>query len=447
MSFEYLDIFSAQYGYVVKTLCQTYNLDLEDLCAFRYDNLLLTATIDKLFVRHVRRIPVYMKLPLECMPTPDRLDGADLKLDFSPLPDQSDYDRYNVGLHEYRMFDPSDIERVVQDRKSVRFWKWNVDSDHFLAFVIFCEKRQLREFYRYQIRISKMVMKEVLPPILPQGMLNEIYENSIGFLLKGKEEKNKYAKYDIPYKRGILLCGKPGCGKTMSCKWLRSLAMQNDFHHKVITLTDYEEAKQHGHMRNLFSMPKGNPGIIFFDDMDVMVKDRNQNGHHDLMNFLTHLDGINPNEGVVYVFTTNYLKELDEAFVRPGRIDLFLTFNSPPAKLRKQFVEQRFHDDLKQFVSVDDLVERTKDYSFAEVEEVRKLLAIDLIHEREISIDRTFKVFERHRKDFAEREKFGFGRLGTEDGDDEIDEDENYLVGFPGINIPGIPCVRPARPF
>jgi SpoVK/Ycf46/Vps4 family AAA+-type ATPase len=154
--------------------------------------------------------------------------------------------------------------------------------------------------------------------------------------------------------------------------------------------------------------------------MDVMVRDRND-GKFDIYTFLTEMDGIDPTEGVVFVFTTNEIENLDAAFVRPGRIDLFLIFQAPNKKLRQRFVEA-FHPDILQNVDVADIVKRTDEYTFAELEEIRKLFALDLIDGKGINTERTFETFDRHREEFTERSKFGFSKMEDDDtyyGDDE----------------------------
>ena len=64
--------------------------------------------------------------------------------------------------------------------------------------------------------------------------------------------------------------------------------------------------------------------------MDVALRDRDTvKETDDQAVFLAALDGIEVNEGVVYVFTTNCpLDLIDPAFKRPGRIDLVLHFPS-----------------------------------------------------------------------------------------------------------------------
>src|SRR5438874_13374748 len=102
----------------------------------------------------------------------------------------------------------------------------------------------------------------------------------------------------------------------------------------------YQAARRDCHaveaVKELFAVSR--PGVVFFDDMDVALRDRAlAPDSDDQAVFLGAMDGIEVKEGVVYVFTTNCPVELiDPAIKRPGRIDLVLQFDPPPADLRRR---------------------------------------------------------------------------------------------------------------
>ena len=207
---------------------------------------------------------------------------------------------------------------------------------------------------------------------------------------------------------------------TLTCKWLRQLCQKHRLEYKIVTMEMYNQALQHGQVRDLFRLE--GRGLIFFDDMDHAVKSRTS-GNTQIHNFLTALDGIEPSEGVVFVFTTNYMSELDEAFVRPGRVDVFMPFKKPDENLRRRFIEELFDEELKKCIDTDDFVKRTSDWTFAELEEIRKLLCLDLIDEKKIDVDKTFDIYKKHRTDFEERAKLGFGQQLENDVDYEDQND------------------------
>ena len=423
-----------EFACVVKVICDEYSVDPADLRLLPSVDTIL-AHSNQIYFR--KRMTVKLPLPAALAPKGmkdphlriSRLRNLGTDTTYYMTSDNSQIGRLGVGLGEFEL-------RLKN--KSIHFWVWNGAQDYYIfggSSIYFVRKEDVLAL-TFHIKRAQRLNKPVADiPILPSEMIQEIYKNSVGFLLKGRDMQDQYKKYRIPYKRGVLFSGRPGCGKTMTCRWLRELCEQNNLAYRVITRVDYHEASRRERVRALFKLRGKRRGIIFFDDMDVMVKDRKKGGGGaELSTFLSELDGIDPAEGVVYVFTTNYIDELDEAFVRPGRIDLWLPFQLPSAKLRQKFIDQRFNEEIKGHIDPEDVLSRTKDYSFAELEEIRKLFCMDLIDEKKIDVDKTFKIFDKHRKDFEERAIMGFGSLESNDDDEhEVYGDEG---DFPDIFPP-----------
>lgn len=405
---------TAEFAFAIKAICDASNLAGSQLLMYAGSQKTLSDIMsDDETATIVRQIPIKIALPRQMAPNKE-FDS--LILNVAPAEYQPNDDRFggNVtpGVTEYK---------VKLTKKSITVWRFTGYSDYYplgsVVYIINKKDRKALNAFIVAKRDSNITV--VQPPILPGNDLKEVYDNTIGFLERGREKIEKYREYNIPYKRGVLLSGKPGCGKTMTCKWLKYLCKDHNLVTRVVTLEEYKHAESRGTIPNLFRLHRNQCGIIFFDDMDVMLKDRKAGNNGHLQTFLTNLDGIEPIEGAVFVFTTNLIEDLDEAFVRPGRIDLFVTFRSPNEKLRTQFVAERFHERLLKQVNQKVIVERTSDYTFAEIDEIRKLLTIDLIDDKDVCIDKTFKVFERHRTEFQERAKFGFGKMEEEIYDDE----------------------------
>jgi cell division protease FtsH len=180
-------------------------------------------------------------------------------------------------------------------------------------------------------------------------------------------------------KRGVLLTGAPGNGKTMACRWIWEECRRRHWEWRLVTPDAYRQARgacnAQEAVRELFAVDRR--GIVFFDDMDLALRDRETvHETEDQAVFLSALDGISINEGVVYVFTTNCdLDLIDRAFKRPGRLDLVLHFRAPDAALRRRLVE-RWHEDIKKRINLDHAVAATDGYSVAEVEELKNLLIL-----------------------------------------------------------------------
>lgn len=408
---------SAEFASVVRTICTTYNLKQDDLCRFTY----ISVYSIKKHLRKVRRLPVSVPLPQPLHFIAKGVLQDRLIITTEPNPNYENPNEY--GLWEMKL--------IVGDL-SVRVWRWRGfreygplgDTCHFV------EKKDLSKFYRAAITLRRRKNVEVTQPILPGKMIQRIYDNSIGFLLNWRQRSEEYIEQRIAYKRGILLSGKPGSGKTMTCRWLRELCALNRFTYKIVTVETFRQAMAEGSTASLFRVH--GRGIIFFDDMDVMVRDR-KNEQQELYSFLTHMDGIDSNEGVVYVFTTNEVENLDKAFLRPGRIDLFLIFDNPNEKLRRRFVSSMFSQKLLEKISVEEFVEccQSKDLSFAEMEEVRKMLARDFIEGRPVEVSKTFDEFIKHRQTYLAATEFGFNQGGKDTYDDYYDDDDSEIIIAP----------------
>jgi len=154
--------------------------------------------------------------------------------------------------------------------------------------------------------------------VLEDGIMEAIYSNIIYFFNK----RDIYEKNGVPFKRGVMLKGPPGTGKTLIGKILANKVEGVTF--ILATAADIEETVD---IRNLFNMARRcSPSIIFLEDADFFAQNR-IDGHYSRITgeLLNQLDGIEDNNGIVVVATTNHPEALDEAIVhRPGRFDVIL---------------------------------------------------------------------------------------------------------------------------
>jgi cell division protease FtsH len=229
-----------------------------------------------------------------------------------------------------------------------------------------------RSVYRFLRRLERRSF-EAAPPVMREVDRKRLWDNTVGFLRQGNHFLKKFG---MPQKRGVVLLGEPGNGKTMASRWLLSQCHRHGLRWRSVSAEEYDAACEGCGIRELFELDA--PGIVLFDDLDQALRDRDQ---HDAgtrrTTFLTELDGLYPREGVVYLFTSNTRwKDLDPAFRRPGRIDLFMQFPRPDANLRRQFVTERWHAELTAAIDIETVVTETGGLSFAEMDEVKKLLVL-----------------------------------------------------------------------
>jgi cell division protease FtsH len=233
------------------------------------------------------------------------------------------------------------------------------------------------KLFRWAAKCAKARYPASDPPVLSDDTLSSIRRNTVDYL-RAKNLKRIEAFGGRP-KRGLLLTGPPGNGKTSACRWVREQCAANDLFVKAVTPDDYRSARMSNNpscaIKELFSLHGA--GVVFFDDLDLALRDRaRSDSPEDQSVFLGALDGMEVRTGIAYVFTTNLPVDLiDPAFRRPGRIDAVLHLPKPDATLRRRLAE-RWHPEIRAAIDLDLVARETDGMSFAEVEELKNLLVL-----------------------------------------------------------------------
>jgi hypothetical protein len=283
------------------------------------------------------------------------------------------------------------------------------------------DRKDYYRLFKIALRCRRDLQAPSNPPILPAEQLDLLWKNTIGYL-EGPNLR-RIQTYGGRAKRGVLLTGAPGNGKTMACRWIWDACRQRGWEWRLVTPDAYRMARANDSIDQLFNVESR--GIIFFDDMDLALRDRETvHESEDQAVFLSAMDGITLNEGVVFVFTTNCALDLiDRAFKRPGRIDLVLHFKAPEADLRRRLME-RWHEDIRRSLDVEEAVGSTEGYSFAEIEELKNLLVMNYLDTGTWDWAWALKQFDINRNELSSRPKrhvgFGLGTLGNGKHADEV---------------------------
>jgi cell division protease FtsH len=294
----------------------------------------------------------------------------------------------------------------------VRFAYTDQPSVWGLDFVA-VDRKDYRRLYKIALRCRRDFEPASKSPVLQGDQADVLWKNTIGYLDPANLRRIK--AYGGRPKRGVLLMGPPGNGKTTACRWIWEECRRRNWQWRLVTPDAYQQARHSCNpqeaVRELFSVE--GRGIVFFDDMDLALRDRETvRETDDQAVFLGALDGISIQEGVVFVFTTNCAPELiDRAFKRPGRLDLVLHFKAPDALMRRQLIE-RWHEDIRANVDIETMISSTEDYSFAEIEELKNLLIMHYLDAGFWSWSWALEQFEVNRKELANghRRRVGFGQ-------------------------------------
>lgn len=134
----------------------------------------------------------------------------------------------------------------------------------------------------------------------------------------------------IPLKRGVLLYGPYGTGKTMTAYVSALKAERNGW--TFIYLDSVEDLK-HG----LDFAAKYAPAVIFCEDIDRIINGERSIGMDEVLNTL---DGVDTKGGeIITVFTTNHVEKINPAMLRPGRLDSLVEVTPPDEKAAVRLVK------------------------------------------------------------------------------------------------------------
>ncbi|CAG0925287.1 unnamed protein product, partial [Notodromas monacha] len=144
-----------------------------------------------------------------------------------------------------------------------------------------------------------------------------------------------YSDRGIPYRRGYLLYGPPGCGKS---SFIFALAGALEYGICVLNLS--ERGLSDDRLNHLLAVAP-EQSIILLEDIDAAFVSREESpnvraafeglSRLTLSGLLNALDGVASSEGRLLFMTTNYKERLDAALIRPGRVDVqeFVGYCSP----------------------------------------------------------------------------------------------------------------------
>ena len=199
------------------------------------------------------------------------------------------------------------------------------------------------------------------------------------------KEPKKYTNMGAKVPKGVLLCGKPGTGKTLIAK-----AIAGEANVPFISMSGSEFIEMFAglgasRVRKLFEKAqKISPCIVFIDEIDAIGSRRTSNSGADTENnqtlnqLLVEMDGFDSNNQVIVIAATNRPEMLDEALLRPGRFDRTITIGLPDIKDREAIL--KIHAKNKK-------VSKTAGFSGAELANIMNEAAIYAANRRHVAIE------------------------------------------------------------
>ena len=276
-----------------------------------------------------------------------------------------------------------------------------------------------------QLRVTNEDFLEAHKHVEPSAMREVLVEipdvkwEDVGGLEDVKAELAEAVEWPLKYPeifdaleteppRGILLFGPPGTGKTLLAKAVANESESNFISVKGPELLSKWVGESERGVRQVFRKARqAAPSIIFFDEIDALMPKRGAyigSSHVTesvVSQILTELDGLEELNNVVVLGATNRPDMLDEALLRPGRLDRMIYVPPPDREGRKKIFEVylRNREILANDVDIDELVERTEGYVGADIEA--------LVREAKISAMREFIAMTAKKSEEERRQAVG----------------------------------------
>jgi SpoVK/Ycf46/Vps4 family AAA+-type ATPase len=198
---------------------------------------------------------------------------------------------------------------------------------------------------------------------LPSPEIQEVIED----IKKFWGQIETFKTYKFAHKRGILLYGEPGCGKS-SIIQLCMKHIVEEMDGIVINIKDEDDVDNYlSFIHNFRKVEPNRPLIVIMEDLDSIVgEDR-----YSTSRVLNVLDGIKQIENVVYIATTNYPEKLEARITdRPSRFDRRYEVQLPDEEMRLAYFNHKIPASDITKIDIEKWVKDTEKMSIAHLREL-----------------------------------------------------------------------------
>lgn len=186
--------------------------------------------------------------------------------------------------------------------------------------------------------------------ICDSDVKDSIFNDVIGFL----NHADLYQKNNLPFKRGLILYGRPGCGKTLLGK-----VVANQVPASFIWVTAAQSGSSE-FIKQIFELAREiAPSVLFFEDIDMYTVDR----HFGVFNpkvgeMLAQMDGMDENHGIVVIATTNRLDVIESALAeRPSRFDRRYCLDNMSDETREKMVQIKIGNAILEGITTGEIAQ------------------------------------------------------------------------------------------
>lgn len=264
----------------------------------------------------------------------------------------SDTKETNAPIPNYSQYVSSDGKRFIPYKSVVTYNRLPAGC-YRLSF-----NGQTGEYYA---NLMKIEGDELLD--LPVKVMHDVLSDIKRFW----KCKEKFSNYKMVHKRGILLHGHAGGGKTAICMLVKKNLIEQQDGVVFSISSSYELEIYTNFMKECFlDIEPNRPIVTIIEDIDGLVR----GGDSETL-LLQVLDGARQMNNIVYLATTNYPENLAERILnRPSRFDRVYEVGYPDADVRRYYFNKMINSDDLETVDMDNWVDKTKGFSFAHMRDV-----------------------------------------------------------------------------
>jgi len=212
------------------------------------------------------------------------------------------------------------------------------------------------------------------------GGLEETKKDLQEMILYPIEHPDKFQKFGMSPSKGVLFYGPPGCGKTLLAKAVANECSSNFISVKGPELLTMWFGESEGNVREVFDKARAAaPCVLFFDELDSVGVARSSGGGGDaggagdrvLNQLLTEMDGAGQKKNLFFIGATNRPEILDEALIRPGRLDQLIYIPLPDFIARVGIIKAVLRKSpVAPNVNMDFLAQQCEGFSGADMTEL-----------------------------------------------------------------------------
>ena len=244
-----------------------------------------------------------------------------------------------------------------------------VTQEHFKHALGICNPSSLRETV---VEVPNVKWEDI-------GGLEDVKKNLQEMILYPIEHPDKFLKFGMTPSKGVLFYGPPGCGKTLLAKAVANECSANFISIKGPELLTMWFGESEANVREVFDKARAAaPCVLFFDELDSVGTARGSSmgdaggaGDRVMNQLLTEMDGVGAKKSLFFIGATNRPDILDEALLRPGRLDqlIYIPLPDKPSRLGILKADLR-KTPMAKDVDINFLAELTDGFSGADIAEL-----------------------------------------------------------------------------